>query len=117
MASIRETFCRLLERGADVPSWQVRAFCAEVLRLEAALWTFATAEGVEPTNNAAERGLRGAVIHRKLSLGSQSEQGEQMIERLLSVSQTCRLQRRSLFAYLTDVLNARIRGDPAPLLI
>jgi hypothetical protein len=72
---------------------------------------------VEPTNNRAERGLRGAVIYRKLSLGSQSERGEQTIERLLSVSQTCRLQQRSLFAYLTHVLTANARGDPIPTLV
>jgi transposase len=60
--------------------------------------------------------LRGAVIYRKLSLGSQSERGERTTERLLSASLTCRLQRRSLFAYLTHVLTARIRGDPIPLL-
>ena len=81
-----------------------------------ALWTFASVPGVEPTNNHAERGLRGAVIYRKLSLGSQSEGGERTIERLLSASITCRLQRRSLFAYLSDVLAAKIRGDPIPLL-
>jgi hypothetical protein len=59
--------------------------------------TFSAADGVEPTNNHAERGLRGAVINRKLSLGSQSEQGERTIERLLSASVTCRLQGRLLF--------------------
>jgi transposase len=64
----------------------------------------------------AERGLRGAVIYRKLSLGSQSDRGERTIERLLSASVTCRLQQRSLFAYFTDVLIARIRGDPIPAL-
>jgi hypothetical protein len=64
----------------------------------------------------AERALRGPVIHRKLSLGSQSERGETTTQRLLSASVTCRLQKRSLFAYLADVLGARVRGDPAPLL-
>jgi hypothetical protein len=56
------------------------------------------------------------LIYRKLSLGSQSDQAERTIERLLSASITCRLQRRSLFAYLTDVLSANIRGDPIPAL-
>ena len=60
--------------------------------------------------------LRGAVIYRKLSLGSQSEDGERRIARLLSAHTTCRLQRRSLHAYLIDVLTAHARGDPAPLL-
>jgi transposase len=72
---------------------------------------------VEPTNNAAERGLRAAVIYRKLSLGSRSQGGEPTIERLLSVDQTCRLQRRSLYAYLCDALAAKARGDPIPTLV
>jgi len=93
-----------------------RLFAKNLLKRWPALWTFTLVEGVEPTNNHAERALRGAVIYRKLSLGSQSERGERTIERLLSASVTCRLQGRSLFAYLTDVLNARIRGDPIPLL-
>ena len=56
------------------------------------------------------------MIYRKLSLGSQSEQGEQRIARLLSTHTTCRLQRRSLHAYLIDVLTAQSTGQPAPLL-
>jgi transposase len=72
---------------------------------------------VEPTNNHAERGLRGAVILRKLSLGTQSESGEHTIERLLSASVTCRLQKRSLFAYLSEVLAADVRGGPWPSLV
>jgi transposase len=81
-----------------------------------ALWTFATHDGVQPTNNHAERSLRGAVIYRKLSLGSQSEQGERRIERLLSASITCRLQHRSLFAYITELLTTHARGKPLPSL-
>jgi transposase len=93
-----------------------RTFANNLLKAWPALWTFTETNGVEPTNNHAERGLRGAVIYRKLSLGSQSEGGERTIERLLSASVTCRLQGRSLFAYLTSVLTANIRGDPIPAL-
>jgi transposase len=93
-----------------------RDFARNLLKRWPALWTFTHTDGVEPTNNHAERGLRGAVIYRKLSLGSQSDRGERTIERLLSASVTCRLQKRSLFAYLTDVLTASIRGDPTPAL-
>ena len=71
---------------------------------------------MQPTNNHAERAPRSAVIYRKLSLGSQSEGGELPTARLLSAHTTCRLQRRSLFVYLTDTLTASARGDPAPLL-
>jgi transposase len=94
----------------------VRALAKILLKLWPALWTFADVADVEPTNNAAERGLRAAVIYRKLSLGSRSQGGERTIERLLSVDQTCRLQRRSLYAYLADVLTAKARGDPVPTL-
>ena len=93
-----------------------RGFARNLLKIWPALWTFEAIEGVAPTNNHAERGLRGAVIYRKLSLGSQSEDGERRIERLLSAHTTCRLQRRSLHAYLIDLLGAHSRRDPVPLL-
>jgi transposase len=109
----------LLERAArkSTKTKYHRQFAKNLLKRWPALWTFTLVDRVEPTNNHAERGLRGAVIHRKLSLGSQSEHGERTIERLLSASITCRLQGRSLFAYLTDALSATIRGDPIPALV
>ncbi len=79
--------------------------------------TFTEVEGVEPTNNRAERGLRAAVIYRKVSLGSQSGAGERFAERMLSVSQTCRLQGRSLFGFLVEALTASSRASPAPSLV
>jgi transposase len=95
---------------------RTRGIARNLLKIWPALWTFAERKGVEPTNNHAERALRGAVIYRKLSLGSQSEEGERRTERLLSASVTCRLQHRSLFAYLSDLLTAHARGDPSLLL-
>ena len=94
----------------------VSRMARNLLKLWPALWTFAAVEGVQPTNNHAERALRGAVIYRKLSLGSQSEDGERRVARLLSASITCRLQHRSLHAYLVELLTATARGDPVPLL-
>jgi transposase len=93
-----------------------RQFARNLLKNWPALWTFTHTDSVEPTNNHAERGLRGAVIHRKLSLGTQSEQGERTIERLLSASITCRLRRQSFYAYLTQAITAHARGDPVPAL-
>jgi transposase len=93
-----------------------RQFARNLLKRWPALWTFTHTNEVEPTNNHAERGLRGAVIYRKLSLGSQSERGERSIERLLSASVTCRLRNQSLFAYLTETITAHARGDPIPAL-
>jgi transposase len=93
-----------------------RQFANNLLKRWPALSTFSHTPGVEPTNNHAERGLRGAVIYRKLSLGSQSERGERSTERLLSASITCRLRKQSLFPYLTQVITAHARGDPIPAL-
>jgi transposase len=93
-----------------------RGMARNLLKVWPALWTFAKYPGVEATNNHAERTLRSAVIYRKLSLGSQSQSGERRIARLLSAHTTCRLQGRSLFAYLSDALSAHARGDPVPLL-
>lgn len=118
IAPLKQELRALLEPAArkSTKTKYHRPFAKNLLKRWPALSTFTLVEGVEPTNNHAERGLRGAVIYRKLSLGSQSEQGERTIERLLSTSLTCRLQGRSLFAYFTDVLTASIRGDPIPLL-
>ncbi|MGH2832756.1 MAG: IS66 family transposase [Solirubrobacteraceae bacterium] len=117
IAPLKRELKALLHRGSkgrrNKLTW---GFSKNLLNLWPALWTFTEVDGVQPTNNIAERALRGPVIYRKLSLGSQSERGETTIQRLLSASVTCRLQRRSLFAYLQDLLTARIRGDPAPLL-
>jgi Transposase IS66 family len=118
IAPLHDKLRTLLEQAARKSSRTKyhRLFAKSLLKRWPALWTFAHHDGVEPTNNHAERGLRGAVIYRKLSLGSQSERGERTIERLLSTSVTCRLQKRSLFAYLADVFSANVRGDPIPAL-
>jgi len=117
VAPLRRELKTLLERGSkgrrNKLTW---GFSKNLLKIWPALWTFVETDGVEPTNNVAERALRGPVIYRKLSLGSQSERGEGTTQRLLSASVTCRLQGRSLFAYLAEVLGARVRGDPVPLL-
>jgi len=93
-----------------------RRFANNLLKVWPALWTFATHPDVEPTNNPAERALRGPVIHRKLSHGTRTEDGERFAERALSAAATCRQQRRSLFDYLTELLTAHARGDPLPTL-
>lgn len=119
---IAPTKCRLralLEphRKKSALNRRFRTFARNLLKLWPALWTFTEVEGVEPTNNRAERGLRGAVIYRKVSLGSQSEAGERFAERMLSVSQTCRLQGRSLFGFLVAAITASSRASPAPSLV
>ena len=91
--------------------------CKEILKLEPALWTFARQEGLEPTNNAAERALRPAVIKRKRSFGCHSEAGCRFVERLLSVTQTLRMRGRPVLDYLVEALVAHRHGLPAPQLL
>jgi transposase len=93
-----------------------RVFANNLLKIWPALWTFVVVDGVEPTNNAAERALRGPVITRKLSHGNRSQDGEHFVERALSASVTCRLRGRSLFTYLAHLITAHNRGDPLPAL-
>jgi len=107
----------LLEQGAACSCVKTAGVCAEILKLEPALWTFARQEGLEPTNNAAERALRPAVVWRKKSFGCHSEEGCRFVERLLSVTQTLRLQGRPVLDYLIEALDAHRHGLPAPQLL
>jgi hypothetical protein len=73
-----------------------------------ARWTFTYKQGIEPTNNTAERALRPALIYRKLSFGTQSASGSRYLERILSVSETCRLQNRNAYQFLIEAMLARL---------
>jgi hypothetical protein len=91
--------------------------CRELLKVEQALGLFVRVAGVEPTNNAAERALRPAVIWRRTSLGTQSALGSQFVARLLTVTLTLRSQQRSVLEYLTAACEAARQGMPAPSLL
>ena len=93
------------------------AFCENVLVLYPALWLFAAVEGVEPTNNHAERLLRLGVLWRKNAFGSHSEAGCQLAARMLTVVQTLRLQKRPVLDYLRRAMIAHRSGLPAPQLL
>jgi len=113
--SIRERIDALLLRGYFRAS--TYGFCKELCEHREHLWTFLEVEGVEPTNNAAERALRHAVIWRKLSFGTQSASGSRFVERLLTVVETGRRQGRDVFAWLTEAVRAHLGGRPAPPLL
>jgi transposase len=102
------------ERGAVCACPKTATTCAELLRLWDCLWTFTRVEGVEPTNNAAERALRHAVIWRRISGGTDSEAGSRFVERMLSVVATCRQKDRGVLDYLTECLRARLSGRSIP---
>ena len=105
-----------LAAGASCADRRVQRFCRNVLAVYPALWTFARIEGVEPTNNHAERTLRRAVIWRKVSFGNHSAAGCRFAERILTVVQTLRLQQRPVLDYLRQAIVAQRAGHPAPRL-
>ena len=100
--------------GADA---KARGTCRNLLKREAALWTFVWEPGVEPTNNCAERPLRRAVLWRRRSFGTQSPAGSQFVERILTAVTTLRQQRRDVLDYLTAACAAAMCHDPAPSLL
>jgi transposase len=106
-----------LGSGAACACPKTATTCAELLRLWDCLWTFTRVEGVEPTNNAAERALRHAVIWRRISGGTDSEAGSRFVERMLSVVATCRKQGIDVLGYLTRCYQTRLDGQPAPSLL
>jgi len=116
MDPIREKIDNLLLRGVYSGNRRLIGMCKELFNHRHWLWTFADVQGIEPTNNAAERALRPAVIYRKLSFGTQSASGSRFIERMLTVSETCRLQNRSIFGYLTTALEAHFQARTSPSL-
>lgn len=112
---IRVAFKLQLENGQVVADGNVKAFSHELLGLEERLYLFVKEPGlVSPTNNAAERALRPAVIWRKKCFGNQSEGGERFVERVLSVQASCRQQGRSFLAYLKECLVAFWTGQATP---
>jgi transposase len=117
MAPLQTRIGRLLRAGTRRQHAKTRHTCANILKVEAALWTFVTTEGVEPTNNAAERALRRAVLWRRRSFGTQSAEGSAFVARLLTVVTTLRQQERDVLDYLTDACAAHNTGAAPPSLL
>lgn len=107
----------LLREGAAGTEAKTHRTCRNLVKLEAALWTFVWEADVEPTNNSAERPLRRAVLWRRRSFGTQSGAGSQFVERILTAVTTLRQQRRDVLEYLTATCAAAICGEPAPSLL
>lgn len=104
-----------LKQGHTVPF--AGALCKSLCQLRSSLWTFIHNEGVEPTNNDAERTVRQYVIWRKTSFGTQGEKGNQFVERILTAVGTCKRQKRGVFDYLSTLMSARLHGLPVPSLL
>jgi transposase len=114
---VRFPFREDLRRGVKCGCSKTAGTCRELLAGEPHLWTFVRVEGVEPTNNDAERALRHGVIYRKTSGGTESEAGSRFVGRMLSVVATCRQQEINVLDYLSRCYQAHLEGQPVPSLL
>ena len=113
---VRAAMRKTLEAGVASGIAKFTGLCKNLLASWDALWTFARVEGVEPTNNAAERAVRQGVLWRKVSLFTQSERGRLYVERMLTVKTTLRHRKGNLLEFLTETLRAAQVGEPPPSL-
>jgi transposase len=115
--SQRPWFRERLAAGAACGCAKTAATCADLLRLEPALWTFTRVDGVAPTNNAVERGFRHPAQWRRNSHGTASESGSRFVEQILTVVATCRQQQRDVLEFVTACCRAYQHGDTPPSLL
>jgi len=92
MSPLRREVERLLAVGSQCGVPKTAGTCREMLKRREALWTFVQVEGVEPTNNTAERSIRPGVQWRKGSFGTQREDGSRFVESMLTVVATLKQQ-------------------------
>ena len=104
-------WCKKYQDSED-PAVKTRA--RQTLKNWAHLFTFLKVEGVEPTNNRAEQAFRHAVQWRKICFGSQSDGGERYVERILTVTRTCKMQGRNPYDFLTKLVEATFKEQPIP---
>ncbi|MBA2449987.1 MAG: transposase, partial [Chloroflexi bacterium] len=118
LAPLQAELRQALEAGLASPHAVVAgALCGNLLECWPALWTFTQVDGVEPTNNAAERALRPAVLWRTGSFGTQREEGSRFVERLLTVAATGKQQGRGLLDFLVATITAAHLGLSPPSLV
>ena len=117
MTRLRREVKQALEEGSRCSCAKTAATCFEILKVEEGLWAFTRVRGIDPTNNAAERALRHAVIWRRISGGTDSVKGSRFVERMLTVVATCRQQGGNVLDYLTSCFEASRCGQDIPSLL
>jgi transposase len=117
LAPIRLRLQRLLRRHVNNPAVPARKIARDLREYGSALWTFARVEGIEPTNNIAERALRKAVLWRKSSYGSASRTGSPFVERMLTVCESLRAQGRSILHFLEQSIRTPLSSPIRPTLL
>lgn len=114
---IQKRIFALAERHLDSPHREVRNLATALFEHNERLFTFLDQEGVDPTNNSAERALRTGVQWRKICFGNRSANGELATARLLTVAETCDLQRLNILAYLSAAIACHRSRQPAASLL
>jgi transposase len=114
---LEKKFFALADRYLDSSDKDVANLALALLQYFERFFAFLRHEGVEPTNNVAERALRCAVQWRKISFGSRSAKGEVAVARLLTVTRTCRIQNRAPLDYLVIALRSHRNALPIPSLL
>jgi len=114
---LEKKFFALADRYVDSRDKDVRNLALALLKHFEKFFAFLRNEGVEPTNNSAERALRCAVQWRKISFGSRSAQGEIAVARLLTVTRTCRMQNREPLDYLGSAIRSYRKAQAVPSLL
>ena len=117
-APIRKRVGELLEQGSYTdPALRVARFCKNILENFNALWTFLEGDGLEPTNNHAERSLRLLVIWRKKYFFTRSDYGSEYVARSASFNTTCKLQGRSIFTTLCILMENTFYGQDSSAIL
>jgi transposase len=117
MERLQSRVKKLLLQARECPDRKVAGQAKAILKMEPALWTFVYVEGLEPTNNRAERAIRVAVCMRKTSYGTHSPAGSRFVERILTAVTTLKQQGRNVLEYLTAAVQALLRRQEAPSLL
>ena len=107
----------LLREGTCCGDAKTERSCKRIVTGAKYLWPFVDIEGVEPTNNAAERAVRPAVQWRKDSFGTHSVEGSRFVERIMTAAATCKQHDRNVTEYITQACAARLHGCPSPSLL
>lgn len=105
-----------LEDGHANGSKDLSGLCSRILNGFDKLWTFMQVEGMEPTNNLAERDLRKIVLWRKKSHGTRSGGGQRFVECITSVTETAKRVGQNILGFIESVIRAYWRHEPAPFM-
>jgi len=117
MSPIRQAIEDLLRAGTRCGESKTQGMCDMILKVRPSLWSFVRVDGIDPTNNAAERAIRPAVLYRKGCFGTHSADGSRFVERILTVTASLRQQGRNVLDFLTQACVAAAHGRRPPSLL